>query len=411
MLCDQCGAQNPDENNFCGRCGVRLLRHPIPKFAEPPTSLAEPAQAPWTSSVGGALSSLGVDDLKKGKDVAKWEPETAVVVAADPIKPPAYLKEEKIPPVPHSVVERTLPQRTLDEERDEPTTISGPSFLGLTDTSSDSDQSSYLLEDNRSGSGGAWVVLLLLLAILGGIIWWQRDAIQRAGFGIPFLHSAAQEPPSNTQPAQNADSTATPSPQPNKTSADDAERFTTTDPNSAADDVKSTAPTSGSGSGAASSNSPETKADDTAATESSLSRQTQEAKQRQADQAPSDKADQSPSDEKPMLSAADAKPAPGAADAQPNPQQNKLLLAGERYLYGRGVTKSCEQAMIYFRAAADENNVPAMSHLAALYNSGECVKQDTGQAYGWLLRAHDADPNNTWIERDLEMMKRQTAAK
>jgi len=406
MLCDQCGAHNPDENNFCGRCGVRLLRHPIPKFVEPVPSLAEPTKATRTSSVGRSLVSLGVSDATMVEDVEKKGPEKAVVIAADPIKPPAYLEEEKIPPVPRSVVERTLPKKTLDDERDEPTTISGPSFLGLTDTS-ESDQTSYLLEDNRPRGGKSWIVLFLLLVILGGIVWWQSDAIQRAGFGIPLLHSAAQQPSSNPQPVQDAGSTAAPIPQPNKTSADDAERFTTTDPNSAADDAKATTPASG----VTPSNPPESKTADAAATQPALSRQAQEAKQRQSDQAAADQADQNSSNEKPMLAAADAKPAPGAAEAQPDPHQNKLLLAGEKYLYGRGVPRSCDQAMIYFRAAADENNVPAMSHLAALYNSGECVKQDTGQAYGWLLRAHDADPNNTWIERDLEMMKRQMAAK
>lgn len=385
---------------------MRLLRHPIPKFVEPVPSLAEPTKATRTSSVGRSLVSLGVSDATMVEDVEKKGPEKAVVIAADPIKPPAYLEEEKIPPVPRSVVERTLPKKTLDDERDEPTTISGPSFLGLTDTS-ESDQTSYLLEDNRPRGGKSWIVLFLLLVILGGIVWWQSDAIQRAGFGIPLLHSAAQQPSSNPQPVQDAGSTAAPIPQPNKTSADDAERFTTTDPNSAADDAKATTPASG----VTPSNPPESKTADAAATQPALSRQAQEAKQRQSDQAAADQADQNSSNEKPMLAAADAKPAPGAAEAQPDPHQNKLLLAGEKYLYGRGVPRSCDQAMIYFRAAADENNVPAMSHLAALYNSGECVKQDTGQAYGWLLRAHDADPNNTWIERDLEMMKRQMAAK
>ena len=407
MLCDQCGAHNPDENNFCGRCGVRLLRYPIPKFAEPASQLAETARVLRTSSVGGALSSLGVDDFKDAKDVGKREPEKAIVVTADPIKPPAYLEEENIPPMPRSVVEHTLPKKPLDDERDEPTTISGPSFLGLTD-SSDGDQTSYLLEDNRPRGGGAWIVLLLLLAILGGIIWWQRDAIQRAGFNIPFLRSASQQQP-NPQPATNANSIAASSSQPDKTSADQPDRFTTTDPSAVANDAGSARPASGSAAGTTTASTPDTKADDTAATESAQSRQAQESKQRQADA--SGKADQNSSNDKPMLSAADSKPTAAAGEAQPDPHQNKMLQAGEKYLYGRGVPRSCDQAMIYFRAAADQNNAPAMSHLAALYNSGECVKQDTSQAYNWLLRAHDADPNNVWIERDLEMMKRQMASK
>lgn len=366
-------------------------------------TFAESAKASRTSAVGGALSTLGVKDVDRSTEVEQQPPDQEIVIAADPIKPPAYLQQDKIPPI---LVPKPAAAEIPAEKSDAPTTISGPSFLGLTDTS-DTDQTNYLLEDSGPHRGRAWIVLLVLLAVLGGIAWWNRDAIKRAGFAIPFLHSASRQPPSSPQPANYASVTAAPSSQATKTTADDSDRFTTTDPGAAPDDAKNTTSPGGSATAATPSpNAPESKADDTAATESALSRQAQEARQKQADQASSGKA----ANERPLLAAADAKPAP-AAGTPSDPNQNKLLLAGEKYLYGRGVPRSCEQAMIYFRAAADENNAPAMSHLAALYNSGECVKQDTGQAYGWLLRAHDADPNNTWIERDLEIMKRQMAAK
>jgi Sel1 repeat len=387
MQCDQCKAHNPDENNFCGRCGVRLLRHPIPSFAEPEKvtqTFAEPERVAQASSTGHALSTLGVDDVKRIDYIEREEPKSAVVVA-DPIKPPAYLEEEKIPAIPRSVMEpvatREAPiMKSPEAEREERTTISGPSFLGLTDSSA-SDETNYLLEDTGSRGGKAWLVLVILIAVLVGIAWWQRDAIQRAGFNIPFLHSESQAPAS--LPANNSGATSASASQSDKSSAVQADRFTTTDSSAATDEAKN-AP-------AAKTSSPN--AADTANTESSLSRQAQESKERQSTSEPAVEANQTNS------------------AAPPDPHQNQLLLMGEKYLYGRGVTRSCEQAMVYFRAAADQNNAPAMSHLAALYNSGECVAQDPSQAYSWLQRAHDADPNNAWIERDLEIMRRQMAAK
>lgn len=402
MVCDQCGALNPDENNFCGQCGVRLLRHPVPAFAEA-------AKIPRTSSsLGRALSSLGVDDIDAINGITKRKIEEPIIVDAEPIKTAAFLQEETISPVLSSTAKSSARENYADQ-RPEPTTISGPSFLGLTDQSDD-DQANYLLEDNGPGRGKAWIVFLILLAILGGIGWWNRDALKRAGFGIPFLHTAGappQSPATNPQPANNTGANAS-SAQPNLLNGD-ADRFTTTDPSAAADE-KNTSPATGPATTTPPFSMPEAKADDSTATESSLSRQAQEAKQRQANQ-PSGQADTQGSSNEKSPAATNSKPERATADTQPDPRQNKLLLAGEKYLYGRGVPRSCEQAVVYFRAAAEQNNAPAMSHLAVLYNSGECVKQDTGQAYGWLLRAHDADPSNVWIERDLEIMKKQMASK
>jgi TPR repeat protein len=110
-------------------------------------------------------------------------------------------------------------------------------------------------------------------------------------------------------------------------------------------------------------------------------------------------------------SSAAAKPKPDAARAsavepEADARSNKMLLLGEKYLYGRGVPKSCNQALAYLRAAADAENAPAMSHLGAMYASGNCVAMNRATAYGWFARAENADPNNQWLTRNLNMLWR-----
>jgi TPR repeat protein len=106
---------------------------------------------------------------------------------------------------------------------------------------------------------------------------------------------------------------------------------------------------------------------------------------------------------------AKSKPAPvreTAAEPAPDPRTNKMLVLGEKYLYGRGVTRDCNQAMTYFRAAAGQENAPAMSHLGAMYASGSCVPIDRAAAYQWFARAENADPGNQWLARNLDMLWR-----
>jgi TPR repeat protein len=97
-----------------------------------------------------------------------------------------------------------------------------------------------------------------------------------------------------------------------------------------------------------------------------------------------------------------------AASEEPDadPHANKMLLLGEKYLYGQGVARNCNQALVYFRAAADEDNAPAMSHLGAMYASGNCVTMNRATAYSWFARAGNADPNNQWLTRNLNMLWR-----
>src|SRR6185437_6466417 len=69
-----------------------------------------------------------------------------------------------------------LDSATPNERR--ATTVSGPSFLGLSSTSDSSTGYSYLYEDDPPKSHVGMIVLLLCLVVLGGAVYWQWQPIQ-----------------------------------------------------------------------------------------------------------------------------------------------------------------------------------------------------------------------------------------
>ena len=75
-------------------------------------------------------------------------------------------------------------------------------------------------------------------------------------------------------------------------------------------------------------------------------------------------------------------------------------------MYGRGVARNCNQALVDFNAAARQDNPRAMAHLGSLYATGQCVSLDRTQAYHWFSRALSADRGNTYIEHNLNMLWR-----
>jgi hypothetical protein len=441
MRCDQCGSPNSDNNNFCGSCGKRLVFVPMPSFAR--------METPTKISTGKALSTLGVRDIHDAEPEPPLPPpvenevQPPVPLLSDPIKPASYLADITLPELPDHpevsepkqefgpryesrpvrIVESSFePEPVRVVERNEPTTISGPSFLGLT-TGSDSDDSSYLLEDDQPSHRGGWFLFaLIMIAIFAGIGYMEWNTIKSGKINIPFLKSTSDQPsssaaapqPSTPQPSTTNSTTPTTPPTPDASAAAQPSFDKSADKPLISDENKPA----------------DTKSDDdTAATESAQNRQAQEAQQKktEADQAAkatdttassnnSKSADAEQVPEPPAkhnVAAAPKRVAPApkeVAEVQPDPRQNPMLIRGEKFLYGRGVPRNCQQAMVYFHAAAEDNNAPAMSHLAAMYNTGECVKQDRVSAYSWLRRAHDADPGNQWIAKNMNMVWRDMSA-
>jgi len=293
----------------------------------------------------------------------------------------------------------------------EETTISGPSFLGLTDSADD--QTDYLFEGEPQRSHTGWVVFsFVALIVLAGVGWLEWNAIKTGQIELPWTKSSSAAANASTDPQNGS---ANPSTQ--ESAANASEQTSQADSNGSGQmatndsDGKSPVPTPKADTtkeaATLGTHSPDG-ASDAEATRAAQSRIASDAAQRR-EKAESDKSDDSSDDDS---AAAPEKPAPKAAAVKataakpPDPRQDSMLVAGEKYLYGRGVPQDCNQALIYFKAAAEKENGPAMSHLGAMYASGHCVTQNKVAAYKWFSRASESEPGNQWISRSLNMLWR-----
>ncbi len=72
----------------------------------------------------------------------------------------------------------------------------------------------------------------------------------------------------------------------------------------------------------------------------------------------------------------------------------------DMYLKGKGVPRSCEQALVLLRSEAAKDNAPARNRLAALYANGTCVARDRVRAYQLMSSALAVDPTSEWAEQN-----------
>jgi hypothetical protein len=100
----------------------------------------------------------------------------------------------------------------------------------------------------------------------------------------------------------------------------------------------------------------------------------------------------------------DDDPPEKTADSSETNKPSTALLKAQKYLQGRGVRQSCEQGLMYLRAATEENDPGAAVEMGALYSSGLCVRQDRVAAYRWFSSARDMEPNNRWISKNLNQL-------
>jgi TPR repeat protein len=98
------------------------------------------------------------------------------------------------------------------------------------------------------------------------------------------------------------------------------------------------------------------------------------------------------------------------APAEEDQRGDDLVARGERFLYGQGVRRDCNQAMVYFRAGAEQQNARALSRLGALYATGTCVPMDRVMAYNWFSRALAHDSKNPLLEDNLNMLWRDMSS-
>jgi hypothetical protein len=348
VFCPDCGHNNPAGNRFCGMCG-----QPLPQRPAAPDRMVPPAEGP-------------------GPVPAEVFPVESAEAVPSPLSPTGVASSEYAPP------------------RAAATSLSGPSFLGLSSPgATDEGGYSYLLDDQESPSRvGRWVAVLLLIA-LAVAIYQEWQPLKTWVHTIAAVHTA---PPPPKPVASFNDATITTGNPPAANSLPPVEQ--TVNP-----PAPNALPQQDKDSTDAATKVP---AENSRDEESAARKPEAPAVKKPVPKPAKDAA--SPDESQPSAAESKTEPEPRRA-AEPRPG-NELVVKGERYLYGRGVPRSCNQALSYFRAAAGMDNPRAFSHLGALYATGECVRLDRAQAYSYFSRALAADRSNPYLEQNLTMLWR-----
>ena len=342
--------------------------------------------------------------------------------------------------------------------------IVGPSFLGLSDAPLIAAEgfTSEAAEDDepRRSHWRGWVavIILLIFAVLG-IVQWRAQAAQSGTSPLQIIkakldswrHSsekpssadqgAATTPPATAQPdtqaAQQSTSQVpapstttgtpgtTPSPTSSTTSQANSSPAATTPSSTAAPKpiapansqspptVSNSAsavpaekpspapPSAASGEAASPSSQPaSTTADNTAA---------KPARRAENSTVPASSAGAPGADE--MLKAKNASDSAAAAawlwkaTAKGNPEAPVQL--ADMYIKGSGVPRSCEQAVVLLKTAAEKANALARNRLASMYATGNCVPRNRVEAYRWLSAALAANPNSQWAQQNRDLIWNQ----
>lgn len=368
MRCPRCGNENSEQNRFCGMCGASLLPA-VPSKAGEPVSVAAPA------------------------------PVAAEAASA--------------------------PGRGVETHRPAPAqspTISGPSFLGLSEPPSRSSPRSraslsldphppgrnlqYLLEEEEPQHHWGIGKILLILIALGLAL----------GFGyLRFKNQGLAWLKGMNKPATAAQNTSTPE----STSATPSSPSITPDTQPAAQ-PSTPAPNASAPSGSTATNVPAASSPSTAAPpDAGKPADTPKPEDAEPSAANSEKAtppdrDSSATDSTDTPAAASAtaeKPKPAAKPAAPKPSAvSKPAAASDpvsearRYLYGRGASQDCDRGLRLLKPAANQSNPKAMVEMGALYSAGLCTPRDLPTAYRWFALALRKDPENTAIQADLQKL-------
>jgi len=382
VRCAHCGNENSEQNRFCGMCGASLLSASAPKPAE---SQPVPVAA---------------------------SPSTAQVVA------------RPTQDSPRSVVER-------------PSSISGPSFLGLNDQgasrsaprkraslsidphSAAGTNLDYLLEEGEpTHHWGIGKILLILIALgLAAGFGYLRFKNQ----GLAWLNPSKKPPVTQSEPAPDAATapasspSITPDPQP-------ASQQTAASPPQPATAAPATAPTGTAASPAPLTTSPDNppstdtpKPTDAAPPAANADKAPDKAASPPDKDSSADKDSPTAKETSPDTPAASTKPVekPKPAPKTPAPKPSAAskpaaaydsVTEAQKYLYGRGSPQDCERGLRLLRPAANQGNPKAMIEMGALYSAGLCTPHDLPTAYRWFALALRKDPENTAVQADLKKL-------
>jgi hypothetical protein len=406
MLCTFCGTDNRPEYKFCGSCGVRLERRQAERRSRQSGS-TKCAGCGHVNEPGMKFCGMcgtrgdrrmeerrGTGDAARAAAIANAQlpPPEAKGRATTQVAEPPELSDEvpvALPRRGEPAIFRNEPPRNertesvsseIRKESGNGGRISGPSFLGLNSQPDNNEGVEYLLEDEPSGSGLRKVLLLLVLAAILGLLFVQW----RSSF------KASPKPPA---PAKSDPSTPANAPQGNNQPSDPVVPAVTEAPKTAASGTNAVT------TGAAS----EVKAPRTEPT--ALETTSRSPLATSSDEGTTSAKTTTEKD----LPDSDGKE---AEDARiPDYKPSAALVRAQQFIRGTGgVQQNCEQGMLYLRAATDKSDPGAAIQMAALYSSGLCVKQDRVMAYRWFNSAHELQPANMWIQKNMDQLWAQMSS-
>jgi hypothetical protein len=367
VKCGSCGHLSEPGLKFCGMCGARVERRMQDRRAG--------------DTENGRAVAIANAQLPKPEAPKSARPERASPAATLDV-PPAGLRRGE-PSIFYNETRQNEPRRSeprqneprqSDLRRDEPVReqpISGPSFLGLNEQPEG--DGGYLLEDEPSRGGLRKVLLLVIIVAILGLIFVQwRSSFKASPKASPSKAEPASSPagenrpppPANAVPPgkdMSASANANDGPPAAKDPADGNPKAEAENPIAAVVPSAAAAPTS----------------------------------------APAEVMDTNSADGD-MHAASDGK-APGEAHIS-DTKPSASLLRAQQFLQGRGVAQNCEQGLLYLKAATDKGDPGAAVQMAALYSSGHCVKQDRVMAYRWFNSAHELEPANMWIQKNMDQI-------
>jgi len=350
MKCAGCGHLNDPGLKFCGMCGTRIERRLQERRGG--------ADEPRAGAIANAqLPSPDIAGRAKAQVAAPPEPVEEIPVSLPRRGEPAIFRNEP---------SRNGPGNGAN--------ISGPSFLGL--NSQPEADGEYLLEDEPSRGGMRKLILFVILAAILGLVFVQwRSSFKANPKPAPVKTEPASTPPSPQ--GGNQPQGAAANGQPTQDSSNAKGAGVNAEPAALAGELKDEKTK------AASPNSASARSSVTPAAAAEVT----------------DKETPKSEEKDP---AADSKPAEEAR--LPDYKPSSALLRAQQYLRGQGVQQNCEQGLLYLRAATDKNDPGAAIQMAALYSSGLCVKQDRVMAYRWFNSAHELQPANMWIQKNMDQL-------
>lgn len=411
MLCTFCGTENRPEYKFCGTCGVRMERRQVERRTRQSGVSTKCAGCGHFNEPGmkfcgmcGTRVERRMEDRRSTGDEARAaaianaqlpSPDvrgraTTQVAAPEPAEEvPVSLPRRGEPAIFRNESTRNEPTRKesahLDIPRNESGNggrISGPSFLGLNSQPESNGEVEYLLEDEPTRSGLRKLILLVILAAILGLVFVQwRSSFKANPKTAPTKTEPSVPPPTapqgSNQPQDQVGPSSLESP---KVAATGANEIV---------------------SGAASeSKAPRTEPTALETTSPAPSPSTP---------APEENAvvPKSPAADK-ALPDSDGKAAEEARI--PDYKPSAALVRAQQYIRGTGVQQNCEQGLLYLRAATEKSDPGAAIQMAALYSSGLCMKQDRVMAYRWFNSAHELQPANVWIQRNMDQLWAQMSS-